>query len=138
MGDEAVILFAAVGLIALGLYFIFAKKGSRQSDDRMVEATVVDFATERRSTNSDHPGQSTTASTYPVYEYTVDGKTYRTQGSVGITIFSKKKYQPGAKEMVRVDPEKPERIHTDGEKNAMRLMGVLLVGFGLVTLLIAL
>ena len=134
MEDLAVFAIVGIGLIGVGLYLMFGKMGRDKPGQIAVEATVVYQSTRSDVCDSDHPNQASTVSTYPVYEYTVNGKTYRTEGKVAITVFSKNKYQVGAKEMVRLDPSRPEKIHTDAERKTWATFGAALVVFGLVAL----
>ena len=137
MESAVVVLVAAVLIIALVLYFIFGKKRRQNAGKRMVEAVVVDHVTKTTRTNGDHAGQTSTTSSFPVYEYQVDGKSYRVRGTAGITVFSSDKCRIGAKETIAVDPENPERIYTRGDRDSSVIMGGILAAFGLVTLIVA-
>ena len=137
MESAVIVLVAAVLIIALGLYFIFGKRRRQNAGKQMVEAVIVDHVTKTTRTNGDHATQTSTTSSFPVYEYEVDGKTYRVQGSVGITVFSKDRCRIGARETIAVDPENPGQISTRGDRDASAVMGGILIAFGIVTLIVA-
>ena len=134
MGDQMVFILVGIGMIAVGLYLIFGKIGGQKPGQILVEATIVSKVSRTDSSSGDHPNSRPTTSTFPVYEYTVDGTKYRTEGNVGITVFSQKKYQPGNTEMIRLDPHRPRKIHTDAERNSLRVFGVAFLFFGLIAL----
>ena len=134
MGDQLIFMLVGLGLMAVGLYLMFGKKGGQQSGQILVEATIVDKVSRREDVDGDHPNCKTTVSTYPVYAYTVNGTKYRAEGNVAITVFSENKYLTGNRETVRVDPSNPQRIHTGAERSAMRGLGAALLFFGLIAL----
>ena len=134
--DDLIFLLVAVVMIGAGLYLMTAKFRKPKKELLSVEATIVDHRSMTSTSSNDGHGTTTTTSVYPVYEYQVDGKTYQSRGSVSITVFSKSRMQIGCKEMVRIDPNRPDRVHTDSEKNMNVLMGAFLLIFGLLILVI--
>ena len=130
MPDVLFLMLGGFGVICLGLYFIFGGHGPKPGMIP-VEAVIVDHSVERSSSD----GHGTHTTSFPIYEYRVNGKTYRYRGSVGITIFSKEKYRIGAVHTGAVKPEKPGRLYTEEEKRSTAGIGVFLVIFGLVFVL---
>ena len=138
MGDQVIILLVGVGMLAVGLYLMFGKISNQKPGLVTVEATIMDQVTRMGTLDSDHPNHGSTASVYPVYEYTVNGRTYHAEGTVNITVFSKEKYRAGNRETVWIHPDKPEKIHTTGERNGFRVFGGALIIMGLAMLYIIL
>ena len=132
MGDKTILMIAGIGLIVLGLYLILGKKRSKKEETMTVEATVADHVTERKMAGSDYHGQTATVSSFPVFEYQVKGKTYRVRGSVGITVFTKKRWAIGAKENLEVSISNPAQVFTPEDTKASAAMGILLLVFGLI------
>ena len=138
MGDQMIFVLIGIGMIAVGLYLIFGKIGGQKPGQIQVEATIVNRVSRKDDLDGDHPNQRGTVSTYPIYEYTVNGEKYRTEGSVAITVFTKNKYREGNTETIRLDPSRPKRIHTGGERTSLKIFGGVFVFFGLVTLFVIL
>ena len=131
MGDQMILLLGSLGLIGLGIFFIVGRNGMNPPSDALrVKATIVGFRTETSSSNDEGRGTTETTSTYPVYEYEVNGKTYQTRGPVGITVFSKDKYRVGNTEYISVNRDHHNRIYTEGGAKGSANMGILLIIFG--------
>ena len=122
-------LLISLGLIGAGIFMVLHR--SEKPEQQALEATIVGHSTKTTTDFNDDGPTTTTTSTFPVYEYQLNGKTYRAAGNVGITVFSKKRMAVGSTEIVRVDPAKPTRVHTDAEANSMKSMGILLIIFGI-------
>ena len=129
-----IFILVGIGMIAVGLYLILGKAGGQKPGQILVEATIVDSAARRETLNGDHPNHRATVSTYPVYEYTVNGTKYRAEGSVAITVFSRDKYRVGNRETVRIDPSRPDRIHTGAEQDAMKIFGAAFLFSGVIAI----
>ena len=127
-------VLVALGFIGVGIFMVLHR--SEKPEQQALEATIVDHV-KRTTTSSSDEGPSTTTSTFPVYEYQLNGKTYRAAGNVGITIFSKSRMAIGNTEIVRVDPAKPNRVYTEADAKSMKSMGVILIVFGILAFVAA-
>ena len=131
-------IFVLCGLIFIGIGIFMIVHSTAKPGQETVEATVVEHSKETStSVNNDGPS-TTTTSTFPVYEYQLNGKTYRGQSNVGITFFSKTQTSIGSKEHIRVDPAKPTQVHTEAEVKASKTMGIICIIFGILAFIAAL
>ena len=127
-------MFLLIGLCLIGVGIFMVLHRSEKPEQQALEATIVGHSTKTTTDFNDDGPNTTTTSTFPVYEYQLNGKTYRVSGNVGITVFSKNRLAVGNTEIIRVDPAKPDRVHTDAEANSMKFMGIILIIFGALAL----
>ncbi|MDD3253306.1 MAG: DUF3592 domain-containing protein [Lachnospiraceae bacterium] len=143
MTGSKIIMCVEIGLMFLGLIFLgisigvnrmIAHKAGVCTYD--VSATVI-AVNESSSYNSmDH---MTRVSWYPVYEYTISGKTVRAVSKVG---GMKSSFQVGQKVNLKINPQNVEEFYNENDQTSLLQMvfgivGLVLLAAGVVTVFVS-
>ena len=103
-----------------GVQLVRSYLGTEKRYAHTTDAKVVDLEKRVSSETRENGTPYTKVTYYPVFEYTIDGKTYRTRGPYGSN--RTESFPVGSVQEVGYDPRKPEKIFTEQADNAGRTL----------------
>ena len=125
--------FAFMGLIFLcigvGLYFTNKRKYSVCT--QLITATVIDLRKETINTSNSTEFETKIASWFPIYEYAVNGITFKKKAFIGT---AKPEVAVGETVAILVNPKNPEECFCPSEKRGKLQFIFTAVGTGLICL----
>lgn len=125
--------FALMGLIFLciGIGLHFANKRKYSACTQPVLATIIDIRKETIDNSSSIEFEPKIASWFPVYEYAVNGITFKNKAFVGT---AKPEAAVGEMVSILVNPENPEEFFCPSEKRKKLQFIFTAVGIGIICL----